>query len=351
MLRHVDWAVRAVRPQYSAVVTEGILHDAGEAILDAAPDGMFVVDFDGTIVRVNGQAAALFAASVEELEGASVDSLVPEALRGSHARHRARYSEAPRTRTMGAGLDLVARRLDGTTFPVDIALSPLRIGEETYVVAAVRNVVERRIAERELRLAEERLALLEDRERIARDVHDTVIQEVFASGLNLQAMASRVEDDDLAKRMQETIERLDASITRLRNIIFDLRRPAEGGQLGAAIGEVLSAAAADLGFKPSLTVSGELHEVPPLVEEHLVPTLREALANVARHARASAVSAHIQVGDGVSLVVADDGVGVGDEPSAGFGFTTMTDRAARLGGTCSVQPGDDGGTVVRWTIP
>ena len=252
---------------------------------------------------------------------------------------------------MGAGLDLEARRSDGTTFPVDIALGPLEIDGEPHVVASIRNILERRVTERELRLAHERLAILEDRERIARDLHDTVIQDIFGSGLGLQAILTRLDDPELVNRIETTIERLDGSITRLRNIIFDLRRPTEGGQLATAIGDLILVATEELGFEPHVTIEGDISLVPPRVEEHLIPTLREALTNVAKHAAASSVEIRLNLGSDVVLEVDDDGKGLANASSPGFGFSNMKDRAERLGGSCVVQDQPEGGTRVTWTVP
>ena len=322
-----------------------------EALFDAAPDGFLIVDADGRVVRANRQAAQLFATTVDALEGLSVEELMSESVRSQHQQHRDRFAANPRTRQMGAGLDLVARRSDGSTFPVDIALSPLEIGGEPHVVASIRNITERRVAERELRLARERLAILEDRERIARDLHDSVIQDIFASGLSLQAILARVEDPELVNRMETTIERLDGSITRLRNIIFDLSRPTEGGLLSTAIRDVVSAATDDLGFEPHVTIAGDVGLVSPRVEEHLIPTLREALTNVAKHAHAGSVEVRLDIGTEIVLEVRDDGKGLANARSPGFGFTNMKDRASRLSGTCVVEDHPDGGVRVRWKVP
>ena len=322
-----------------------------QALFEAAADGVLIVDAEGRVARANPQAAELFATTLEELKGLSVEELMPESVRSEHQQHREGFASAPQSRQMGAGLDLAARRRDGSTFPVDIALSPLQIEGEPFVVASIRNVTERRAAERELRLARERLAILEDRERIARDLHDTVIQDIFASGLGLQAILARVDDPELVNRMEATIERLDGSITRLRDIIFDLRRPTEGGQLSTAIRDVVSAASDLLGFEPHVTIEGDLGLVARRVEEHLIPTLREALTNVAKHAHALAVEVRLDIGTEIVLEVRDDGKGLANARPPGFGFTNMNDRASRLGGTCVVKDHPDGGTGVVWTVP
>ncbi len=116
-------------------------------ILESAPDGMVIVDNRGKIALVNGQAERLFGYSRHELIGAPVELLVPDRLRDVHRRHRADYAETPRTRPMGAGLDLSGRRKDGSEFPVEISLSPLQAPDGTLTIAAIRDITERRRAE------------------------------------------------------------------------------------------------------------------------------------------------------------------------------------------------------------
>jgi len=323
----------------------------GDAFFDAAPDGVIVVDAQGRVVRANPQAAELFDTTVEELESLSVEELMLESLRSEHHRQREEFASNPRTRPMGAGFTLVARRRDGSTFPADIALSPFEIEGEPYVLASIRNILEREVAERELRVARERLAILEDRERIARDLHDTVIQEIFASGLGLQVIQAKLDDPELVNRMKTAIERLDGSITRLRGIIFDLNPPTAGGHLSTAIRDVIWVTTDLLGFEPNVTIEGDLGLVPPRVEEQLIPTLREALTNVAKHAHAGSVEVRLDVATDIVLEVLDDGNGLADAQPPGFGFTNMNDRASRLGGTWVVENYPEGGTRMVWTVP
>ncbi len=343
-------------PRYDEAVTvigpaDSHGSNLGDALFDAAPDGVIVVDAQGRIVRANPQAAQLFDTTVEELEGLSVEELMPESLRSEHHRQREEFASNPRTRPMGAAFDLVARRRDGSTFPADIALSPFEIEGEPCVVAAIRNIRERKVRERELRVARERLAIHEDRERIARDLHDTVIQELFASGLGLQAIQAKLDDPELVNRMETAIERLDGSMTRLRGIIFDLRRPTTGGHLSTAIRDVIWAATDLLGFEPNVTIEGDVGLVPPRVEEHLIPTLREALTNVAKHANAGSVEVRLDVATDIVLEVLDDGTGLANAQRPGFGFSNMSDRAGRLGGTWVVENYPEGGARMVWTVP
>jgi formate hydrogenlyase transcriptional activator len=136
-----------------------------EKLFDSSPDAVLVTDRPGVIVRANQQAEAVFGYSRQELLRQPVELLLPERFRSSHPKHRNDYAEQPRTRPMGAGLDLYGRRKDGSEFPVDIMLSPLHLGGQFLVLTVVRDVTRRRLAEQELdrqmKLAREQAALLE----------------------------------------------------------------------------------------------------------------------------------------------------------------------------------------------
>ena len=127
---------------------------------EAAPDAIIVADADGRIVLANAQVTRWFGYTSAELQGQPVECLVPVRLREGHLRHRAGYVVAPRTRPMGAGLELAARRKDGSEFPVEISLSPIETEAGTLVTAVIRDVTRRREAgaERERLLLQEREA-------------------------------------------------------------------------------------------------------------------------------------------------------------------------------------------------
>lgn len=128
----------------------------GDELIESAPDGIVIVDRDGRIHLVNGQTESLFGYPRDELLGRSVEMLLPEGLRARHAAHRGAFEADPRTRRMGGRHELLGRRRNGTQFPIGISLAPLRTDQGTVVVAAVRDVTERRSAEQALRESEER---------------------------------------------------------------------------------------------------------------------------------------------------------------------------------------------------
>lgn len=197
------------------------------------------------------------------------------------------------------------------------------------------------------------LVVHEERERIARDLHDTVIQRLFATGLTLQALAPRVRsaDVDAADRLDATIDELDVTIREIRSTIFALQAPPAGvrAQLSALIAELRE----QLGIPIEFRVEGPLDAgVPRSVGDELVPVLREALTNVARHAQARSVRVDLAVGNDVALRITDDGLGMPMEPTErGHGLLNLAARAAAAEGTFTVDARDGGGTTLTWRVP
>jgi PAS domain S-box-containing protein len=336
--------------------TEGIsdaqlTSEAASALVEANPDGMIVVDEAGLVLLANQKIEELFGFDRTELIGQPVETLVPDRMRQLHAAHRTRYRGAPEGRPMGAGLDLYGRRRDGTEFPVEISLSPIVTASGLRIIACIRDISERRAADLERRRHERQLSIMEDRERIAADLHDRVIQRLFATGMGLQATSGRIADEAIARRVDAAVGELDETITELRSAIFRLSERSEAEPFGERVRGLVARFGARLGFDPALRMSGDVDEVPGAVIEQLVPTLEEALSNVARHARASAVTVELAVDDDeVRLSVRDDGIGIAPDAVSGGGLKSLRARAERLGGTCEIETPPGGGTTVTWRV-
>lgn len=200
------------------------------------------------------------------------------------------------------------------------------------------------------------LALVEDRERIARDLHDTVIQRLFATGMSLQGTVRLVGRDPAAAvdRIEEAVDGLDITVKQIRTAIFGLEqtRPATDGLRGRILA-LARETTESLGFEPSVLFDGPIDTgIDDRLGAELLSTLREALSNVARHAKASSVRVEVLARDEVQLRVADDGVGppAADAPR-GRGLDNMTVRAQRLGGDLALEPHEQGGTVLTWRVP
>jgi PAS domain S-box-containing protein len=341
-----------------SALLDGHGDDFAWSLFDAAPDAILVVAASGEITFANDPATTLFGCGLDQLLGASVESLVPPEVRAGHVAQREGYARHPRTRAMGSGLQLSAVRPDGSRFPAEISLSPLRLGDRTFTVAAVRDVSERVVAEvaylrsqDALRQAEMRMAVAEDRDRIARDLHDTVIQRLFGTGLSLQAAASLAEEP-LRSRLEAAVGDLDEMIFELRTTIFSLQgsRTLAGGLRGELL-DVATETGVATGLDVRLQFDGPIESLDDRISTQLVPVLREALTNVAKHARAQHARASVTVGEDVALVVTDDGVGSSGDVYGGSGLANLAARAEELGGTSVLAAGPTGGSRLEWRVP
>jgi PAS domain S-box-containing protein len=200
----------------------------------------------------------------------------------------------------------------------------------------------------------EEMRFTAEHERIARDLHDTVIQRLFGLGMRLQAAESRA-DGGLAETVRTTVDAIDGVIREIRETIFDLNRSDAigGGSPRARLRQIVGEAAETLGFEPEVTIRGPIDSVLPNdLAAHLVAVVQEALSNVSRHASAARVEIVADVSDGwLTLHVLDDGTGIERSAPAGQGLVNMAARAEQLGGECVVTKGSPSGTVVRWRVP
>ena len=323
--------------------------------VELAPDGVLIVDRQGVIVYANRSMQAL--AGCAELVGRNVDELVPSAVSDRHGDLRAGYNAAPTQRPMGAGLELALQRVDGSTVPVEISLSPFEHGDE-YVITAVRDISERQEGQLRLAAANEQLALVSERERIGRDLHDVVLQHLYGMGLSVQATASTADPNTQA-RLETIIDDIDRIISEVRTIVFTLGTATHRGALGQELADVVAQASRVLGFTPSLRMDGPVESVmSDEIRTEMVASMREALGNVARHAEATQAIVTVAIRDDrVEMIVADNGVGPPDDDRmllGGHGLANLQSRAAAFGGTCTLSardPDEGGGAVLTWSAP
>jgi len=192
-----------------------------------------------------------------------------------------------------------------------------------------------------------RLALLEDRERIARDMHDLVIQRLFATGLSLQAAGRQAHAPAITSRLNEAVDELDAAIKDIRHTIFELHRERPTRKLGEEITDLVRASGESLGFPPDLRIDGPLDNLRADLEADLVAVVREGLANVARHAQASSVSVLVTSDDVIQIEVVDDGVGI-PPGVVESGLDNLRQRAESRGGSMTLQRSAPHGTTLVW---
>jgi signal transduction histidine kinase len=197
----------------------------------------------------------------------------------------------------------------------------------------------------------ERIVVLEDRERIAKDLHDTVIQRLFATAMTLMSAIKITQKTEVARRVQGAVDDLDDTIRQVRSTIFALQAEPGDHGLRSRVHAIADAAAETLGFAPSVRLDGLLDtSISPEMGEQLLAVLQEAVSNIARHAKARAVSINVDVGDELILRVEDDGIGVASGGRSS-GLRNMADRAEALGGSFGTHGGAQGGTVLVWRVP
>lgn len=206
----------------------------------------------------------------------------------------------------------------------------------------------------EARAEQQRAVMFQERERIAADLHDHVIQRLFAAGLSLQGVAAGLPEGRSAERIVGAIEDLDDTISQIRNTIFELKRVPQQRAPGVRerLLDVLADVTPALGFQPTLRLAGPLeHVIPNAVLEDLLAVLRESLTNVARHAEATSVLVHVTATSQLlTLEVVDDGRGI-PEGGRRSGLLNMLRRAQRHGGDFAAVPRQAHGTALSWTVP
>jgi PAS domain S-box-containing protein len=364
--------LRGGRPRHVVYVTDlgggGVTGDRLRQLVDSSPDAMLVVDAEGRIRQASPRAETLFGYSREQLLGTLVEVLLPDQPLTVSLRDWA----DPRQEPTGHSVELVARRQDSKQFPADVSVSPLRTTEGVFAVLTVRDITEVQraqfVLERSLELLEgtdrDRQALLshlihaqeEERKRIAADIHDDTIQVITAAGLRLQQFRRRLTDPKDVQVMDRLDETLKLSLSRLRQLIFDLRPSAlEHGSLATALKTFLDQMRAETGihykFEERLTAT-----LPVETMVLVYRTAQEALINVRKHARAKMVRVQLLgVDDGCLMRIVDDGVGydpleVESRPGH-LGLTLIHERAQMAGGWSRVESEPGAGTTVEFWVP
>jgi signal transduction histidine kinase len=204
-----------------------------------------------------------------------------------------------------------------------------------------------------------KLSLFEERDRIARDLHDRVIQRIFAAGLQVAGLARtarkdalrRGDDAAVADSLDVVATELDLAIRELRNSIFELTS-VDHDDVAQVVQDIAARASRILGFMPGVEVSGATAELDPDLVAQVASVVQEGLSNIARHAYASAADIAVAVGEGdVWLRITDDGVGLPDPLPRSSGVNNMLNRARALGGAASWTANEPTGTVLEWRVP
>ncbi len=321
-----------------------------QPLWEASADGLVLVDAAGTILATNSAFLDMFGYEGPELVGQPVEAVVPEESRHRHVQLRRGFEAEPEARPMAESRNLEGLRSDGTTFPINVSLGQLASTSGTHTFATVRDLTERVRVETEAAAVRRQHSTALERERIAHDLHDNVIQRLFALGLTLEGLPPRIDAPDVAGKVFAAVDTIDDIIDDLRSTIYGLRnRVSRRAPVRDQIFSVIDEMQPSLGFSPSVTITGDLEALTDrAIVEHLLAVLREALSNTARHANASEATVTLSLGDHeVELNVVDNGIGL-KENVRRSGLANLADRAIELHGSFEVRRHTPGGTLLRW---
>lgn len=331
-------------------------------LIMAAPSVVLGIDSSGKISFANQLTINMLGYSPEELIGQEIDLLLPMSLRERHAAQRAEYLAHPRTRPIGSGLELVARHKNGQEVPVDITLSHIQTRNGALVVAFMNDLTASKLTDQHLQQAQENLnaqqrelAVVEERQRMARNLHDSVSQSIHSLVLFSETLIVTIEKKQLEhtrKIAGQLRESARQSLKEMRLLLYELQDQTESIDLLQKLEERLATVERRAGMESQLIYEGPMENCPPEWRENLYWMAMEALNNVLKHAQTYSVQVILRcTPERVELEVNDSGKGFdpGRISAGGQGLKNLRKRAELIGGTLSItsQPGQ--GTCVRFT--
>jgi two-component system CheB/CheR fusion protein len=340
------------------------------ALVETLIRAILVIDGTGKIVMVNAAAETMFGYHRDQLEGQTLELLLPERLRDMHRAYRAHYFEAPKIRLMGEGLSIVGQRKDGSEFPAEVSLSYIQASSGLLAVAFVTDLTKQRetekaLAEKEqaLRLSEQQLqtftgslitAQEEERARLAGELHDDLNQRLTALALRAAKAEEQLRDSpgdlrDQISAFRITVEELSDDVRHLAQQLHPSVLQHFG--LAKALGSYCEEFAALKNLQIHYRQRNIPETIPPEISLCLYRVAQESLTNVANHSGAKIASV-VLVGsaDNIQLVVNDDGVGFDPDDAAsqfGLGLVSMRERLRLVGGRLSIKARPRGGTRIE----
>ena len=328
------------------------------SLVEAAPEGFLVVNGQGHIMRVNQRIEDMFGYSRFELAGRPVELLVPEDLRQGHVRDRRLFQHDPEQRQMGrAGASLLGRRKDGSEFPIAVSLSPAETQHGTYVVAMVRDVTEQSelLSERNALAIE--LETEQERQRIGMDLHDGIMQEIYATALTLElVLEDLVEGDSEARKgVDRAINQLHETTRNIRSYIFDLRPRQFTGDLPSAIEDLAREFQQNSQINTAVGLGTQLPDLDMETAVAFYQVVHESLSNIQKHARASFVQILLRrTNRSFRLEVIDNGRGFDTSIEVAQrhrGLRNMVTRCKNLGAELQVVSAPGKGATIRIDLP
>jgi PAS domain S-box-containing protein len=348
--RSADGAIEGAVATLTDVHALKLAQDRFRAFLESAPDATVIVDSGGRIELVNAQLERLLGYRRDELVGRPLETLLPPDPR--ERRRLARYLGDRWLPPTGARRELEARRKDGGQVPVEVSLSRIETEEGALVSSAIRDVTERRQLEERAR----RAAVSDERNRLAKEVHDSIAQGLTAIVVQLEG-AEEILTSDPEEARRQVLRARDLArhdLEEARRALLALRPgPLDVGDLPEAIRGIAEPLA--VGVELEVSVRGRRGRLLPLLEDNLLRIAQEAVSNALKHAGASRVRADLTFArDAFRMRIEDDGCGF--EPrqtgsGVGLGLSIMRERAERMGAELRVRSRRARGTCVEVRVP
>ena len=364
-----------LRGAFARATTESALRESearardsearAHAVLDTTVDGVITIDDRAAIQSFNPAAERIFGYRAAEVVGKNVSLLMPEPYHDQHDQFIRSYLETGRRRVIGIGREVVGRRRDGSTFPMDLAVSEVVVPGVRLFTGIVRDITARRGLEREVVKGIE-----DERRRLGFELHDELGQELSGIRLLTRDLARRLNaegtEGDVVASANEIADLIRDADRKARTIARGLvlvNVDAEG--LEAALRHMTERAGRLFGVQARLESYGEPTDVADTTATHVYRIAQEAITNAARHGKPTEIVVHLTwTPAGVRLQITDDGVGIPEANTdttliaptrpverRGLGIQTMIYRARLIGGTLDISPGDEGGTAVTCQVP
>lgn len=322
------------------------------AILDTAVDAIITIDERGTMTSLNRAAERMFGHAAAEAIGRNVKLLMPEPYYSEHDAYLENYLRSGKARIIGIGREVIGRHKDGRTFPIDLAVSEVRLGERRMFTGVVRDITERKRLEREILEISDQEQL-----RIGQDLHDGLGQEL--TGIAFQA---KVLGEDLAAgksplagSAKKIAQLVQAAISKARDLAHGLSPVGlESQGLAPAIHELTRHTEDVVGIPCTFVHSGPVEPAESAANVHLYRIAQESVNNAIKHGKAKHITIRLGTSDGDGLLlVEDDGSGFRPDPSRrqGMGLQIMAYRARMIGASLAVRPRSPAGTVVTCKFP
>jgi PAS domain S-box-containing protein len=356
---------RAVQQRNAAQQGKEESEATTRALFEAAAQAIFVVDQSGRIAMANPATEKMLGYPESELIGQSVELLVPENLRSGHVNHRTDYFGNPQNRPMGFGLDLQARKKDGTIFDVEISLSYIRSGQDTLAVAFMSDISKRKADEQAIRQQREDLRALagrlmtaqdDERRRIARDLHDDLSQKLAYLAMDLGKLAAKPTSQELLESLRVLQRRAGEAAESVRHISHQLH-PSILDDIG--LDAALEQYCEEFGERSGIRTHFLSRDIPDSLSREVMSSVyhifQESLRNVSKHSKAAEVFVTLEFSENVlRLTVRDEGVGLPAsrlKAGAGIGIMGMRERANLVNGTVSIESQLGEGTEVTVAVP